>query len=134
MTKILPLDVFDEFFSAFSPHAVEYRGVVYPTVEHAYHAARYADQKIVEEICSAPGPSEAWSISQKYKAAQIPGFSERKVAVMKALMRAKCEQHEDVRRALLDSGDQEIRKHIRSGPPADGFWDDGEDGTGLFRY
>lgn len=46
-------------------------------------------------------------------------------------MQLKAEQHEDVRQALIDSGDQKIVKHIVSGPPGDSFWDDGEDGKGL---
>ena len=50
---------------------------------------------------------------------------------MKDLVRLKTEQHADIRAALFDSGELLIVKHIVTGPPADGFWDDGEDGTGL---
>ena len=49
---------------------------------------------------------------------------------MKSLMRAKAEQHEEVRKALIDSGDLVIVKHIDTYPPGDGFWDDGLDGKG----
>ena len=31
----------------------------------------------------------------------------------------------------MDTGQLEIIKHIVTYPPGDGFWDDGEDGTGL---
>ena len=47
------------------------------------------------------------------------------------LLKLKVEQHEEIRKALLDSGDLEIVKHITTYPPVDGFWDDGEDGKGL---
>ncbi len=49
---------------------------------------------------------------------------------MKKLMRARVDQHEDVRKALIDSGDLQIVKHIDTYPPGDGFWDDGPDGRG----
>jgi predicted NAD-dependent protein-ADP-ribosyltransferase YbiA (DUF1768 family) len=50
---------------------------------------------------------------------------------MKKLMSLKASQHEEVRKALLDSKDLEIVKHILTYPPGDSFWDDGEDGKGL---
>ncbi len=122
--------VFSVCFSPFTAHAIEYGGVLYPTVEHAYHAQRYADPAIREEICTARSPLMAWSVSQKYKAQQQPDFPERKVSVMKELCRAKLEQHADVRQALLESGDRAIVKHTVVGPGPDGFWDDGGDGSG----
>jgi ribA/ribD-fused uncharacterized protein len=130
MASFLPTDIFERYFSAYSAHAIERDGVLYPTVEHAYHCARYSDRSMSEEIRSARSPLQAWEISQRYKDRQSAGFVERKVSVMEELFRLKLAQHDDVRRALLDSGDIEIRKHITSGPRADGFWDDGEDGTG----
>lgn len=130
MKHTLPLEIFVTYFSAYSAHAVEYQGVVYPTVEHAYHCQRYDDPKITHEIRSARSPFKAWEISQKYKSQQRPDFIEKKVSVMEALCRAKSEQHEDVRQALVESDDLEIVKHITTGPKPDGFWDDGEDGEG----
>jgi predicted NAD-dependent protein-ADP-ribosyltransferase YbiA (DUF1768 family) len=76
-------------------------------------------------------PAKAWEISQKYKKLGKPDFGEKKLETMERLQRLKVEQHEDVRKALLDSGDMPIIKHITTGPPGDGFWDDGEDGKGL---
>jgi ribA/ribD-fused uncharacterized protein len=127
---MLPLEIFERYFSNYSAHMIDVDGVLYPTLEHAYHAARYTDPKIKEEIRTARSPFLAWKLSQHYKAMQDPSFPERKVDAMESLIRRKCEQHDDVRTALIDSGEQEIRKHITTGPPADGFWDDGDDGTG----
>lgn len=131
--KTLPLEIFYIYFSPYTAHAIEIDGVVYPTLEHAYQCARYTDPNIIEEIRTAHSPVKAWEISAKYKQFQIPEFKteEHKLVTMKRLMRLKAEQHEDVRKALEDSGDLNIVKHIVSGPPADGFWDDGEDGKGL---
>ena len=130
MQHQLPADIFVTYFSAYSAHMVEYRGVVYPTVEHAYHCQRYSDETIIAQIRDARSPFKAWEISQQYKSKQLPDFNEKKVAVMEELCRAKLEQHDDVRHALLESSDLEIVKHISTGPKADGFWDDGEDGMG----
>ncbi len=121
---------FVAYFSGYSPHMLEYRGAVYPTVEHAYHCQRYADPAVVEAIASARSPYLAWQESQKHKAHQSPDFNERKAAVMEELCRAKLEQHEDVLRELVASGEAPIIKRWSSGPPPDGFWDDGVDGTG----
>jgi ribA/ribD-fused uncharacterized protein len=123
--KILPFDLYERMLSAFSGHMVEYQGVLYPTVEHAYHCQRYSDPKIIEEIKHARSAKIAWQISQKYKAQQIPDFDTRKVEVMEDICRAKLEQHEDVREVLRDSGDAAI---IKTYP--DPFWGIGLNGEG----
>lgn len=133
MKDVLPLELFAIYFSPYTAHTIDVDGVVYPTVEHAYQCQRYTDQAIIDEIRSARSPVQAWEISSKYKHLQIPEFKEEKhkLAVMKRLMVLKADQHDDVRKALTDSGDLRIVKHISTYPPGDGFWDDGEDGSGL---
>ena len=130
--KTLPLEMFYIYFSPYTAHAIELEGEVYMTVEHAYQCQRYTDKVIIEEIKAARSPVKAWEVSTKYKHLQIPEFKdkEHKLKVMKMLMKLKALQHEEVRQALIDSGDQKIVKHIVTPPPGDGFWDDGEDGKG----
>ncbi len=130
--SIYPLEKFYIYFSPYTSHAIEIDGIVYPTVEHAYQCARYTDSKIINEISTAHSPVKAWETSTKYKYLQIPEFKSEdyKRKIMKKLMRLKADQHEEVRKALIDSGDLEIVKHIVTYPPGDGFWDDGEDGKG----
>lgn len=122
--------VFALYFSAYSPHAIEVDGVLYPTVEHACHCQRYSEKEICDEIRATKSPVEAWKISQKYKSRQYSDFNNRKMNVMETLYRAKLTQHDDVRETLLATGSSEIVKHWVSGPKPDGFWDDGEDGQG----
>ena len=131
MDNRVPPEIFAIYFSPYTAHAIEINGVVYPTVEHAYQCLRYADEKIITEIKSARSPVKAWEVSMKYKHLQIPTFRDHKLETMKMLMRARADQHEEVRKALLDSGDLQIVKHITTYPPGDGFWDDGENGEGL---
>ncbi len=130
---MLPLEIFYIYFSPYTAHAIEIDGVIYPTVEHAYQCSRYTDPKIISEILMAKSPVKAWEASSKYKHLQIPEFKdpEHKLKVMEKLMRLKAEQHEEIRKALVNSGDLEIVKHIVTYPPGDGFWDDSEDGKGL---
>ncbi|HYC79706.1 MAG TPA: NADAR family protein [Candidatus Binatia bacterium] len=131
MEQIYPLEKFFIYFSPYTAHAIEYEGVNYPTVEHAYQCLRYDDPKIIKEILEARSPVKAWETSTKYKHLQKPDFRERKLEVMKMLMRLKTEQHEEIKKALLESGNQKIVKHITTYPPGDGFWDDGVNGEGL---
>ena len=132
-TEKVPLEIFAIYFSPYTAHAIEIDGVVYPTVEHAYQCQRYTDSKIIEEIRTAHSPVKAWETSSKYKSVQIPEFKkdEYKLEAMKKIMQLKAEQHEDVRKALIDSGDKQIVKHITTDPPGDGFWEEGENGEGL---
>lgn len=133
MPHKLPLELFAIYFSPYSAHAIEVGGTLFPTVEHAYQCQRYTDAHIIEEIRKQTSPVKAWEASSKFKHLQIADFKkeEFKLAVMKKLMKIKTEQHQEVRKALLDSGNLEIVKHITTYPPGDGFWDDGEDGEGL---
>jgi ribA/ribD-fused uncharacterized protein len=131
--NIYPLEKFFIYFSPYTAHAIEIDGVVFPTLEHAYQCMRYTDKDIIEEIRIARSAVKAWEASSKYKHLQISEFKheEHKLKVMKDLMRLKAKQHEEITKALIDSGDATIIKHIVTYPPGDGFWDDGEDGKGL---
>ncbi len=123
--RIFPIDQFEKYFIPFSGHNVEYKGVLYRTAEHAYHCQRYTDPKIVEELKNARSAYIAWQTSQKYKAQQLPDFEAHKLQVMEEICRAKVEQHEDVREALLESGEDVIIKNY-----PDKLWGIGMDGTG----
>lgn len=120
-------ETFDTYFSCFSNHPVMVDGVAYATAEHAYHASRYADETVLEEITSAPTAKDAWAISQKYKHLQYPDFGDRKRSVMKEILLAKLMQHEEVQRALIETGTDEIVKE----EPEDAYWGTGRDGKGA---
>jgi len=120
-----PFYLFEKFLSPFSGHMLEYKGVLYTTVEHAYHCARYTDPAVIAEIMAARSAYLAWEVSQKYKQTQLADFDARKVAIMEELFRAKLAQHPDVEKILRESGDAELVKR-----QDDPFWGDGEDGKG----
>ena len=116
---------YEQYLSTFSSHAVEYKGVLYSTVEHAYHCQRYSDPKIQDEIRSALSAYKAWEVSQKYKSQQIENFDEQKASVMEDICRSKLAQHTDVETALRVSADSVIIKDF-----PDSFWGIGMDGSG----
>lgn len=123
--KEMPQREFELYFSCFSGHMLEYKGVLYTTVEHAYHAQRYRDPAIVAEIVATRSAFAAWKLSQTYKSQQLPDWDERKVSVMEALFREKLAQHKDVHEALMRSGSEEIIKYQE-----DPFWGVRADGVG----
>lgn len=113
-------------FSNFSAHAVTYKGVTYPTVEHAYHAQKFEDQNLRHMIMEAASPLVAWQIAQDLKSKRRADWNSVKVGILKEIIQAKIEQHDEVRQALLSTGDEEIAEIN----PNDSFWGSGQDGKG----
>ena len=114
-------------FNNFSAHAVEFRGELYPTSEHAYQAAKCTDPAGQEEIRNARSPLQAKSLAnEKYKAAKDPDWGSKKLAVLEEILRAKLAQHPEAQEALRKSG----RQTIVEDSPTDYFWGEGADGSG----
>lgn len=113
-------------FSNFSAHEVTYKGVTYPTVEHAYHAQKFEDNALLEKIMQAPSPLVAWQIAQDLKSKRRTDWDIVKVGILKELIQAKIDQHKEVQQALIATGDEEIVEIN----PNDSFWGSGQDGTG----
>lgn len=74
-------------------------------------------------MITAHSPQKSWEQSQQYKSKQIPDWDSKKLEVMEELCRAKLVQHDDVKNALLNSGDDVILKDY-----PDSFWGLGLDG------
>ena len=112
-------------FAAFS---VEWNGILWPTLEHAYQAAKFEDNSIIQRIQKARSPYEAKSIvREKELASKVsPDWNSRKVATMKALMQCKVSQHSLIKEILL--GTQKAR--LVENSPFDSFWGIGPDGDG----
>ena len=99
---------------------------MYPTSEHAYQASKFEDEELIEEVRAARSPMESKNIAKKYKDRQIKNHSEIKVGIMKEIVRAKIEQHDEVRETLLSTGDAVIIENS----PVDAFWGGGADQNG----
>lgn len=76
------------FLSNFYPAAVEYDGKPYPTVEHAYQAAKTTDRDLRYQIGRAKSAMAANQIGRNV-AFLRPGWNEMKLTVMEHLLRQK---------------------------------------------
>jgi ribA/ribD-fused uncharacterized protein len=114
-------------FNNFSAHAIEYRGLLYPTAEHAYQAAKCTDPNGKEAIRNARSPILAKQLANEtYRAARDPEWDGKKLAVVEEILRAKLAQHPEAQQALRDSGHEDIVEDS----PTDYFWGAGADGSG----
>lgn len=105
-------------FSNFSAYQVEYNGVLYPTSEHAYQAAKFTDEDLKEKVKNARSSYEAFMMTQDMKDKYRPDWYNVRVDIMEEIIRAKIDQHPHVLKKLRDSEDREIveASHL------DAFW------------
>lgn len=114
-------------FNNFSAHAIEFRGKLHPTSEHAYQAAKCTDPLGQEDIRNARSPLQAKKLANEtYRATKDPDWKTKKVAVLEEILRAKLAQHSEAQAALRESGDDDIVEDSAT----DYFWGEGADGSG----
>lgn len=95
--------------SNFSSFSLEWCGHRFPTVEHVYHWLKFIDSNDLQQaICDAKSAHEAFKIAQDNKSWRRRDWDAVKVPLMKNLLRAKCREHEYVRRKLLATGDRAL--------------------------
>ena len=84
---------------------VEFEGLVYPTSEHAYQAGKASKPAVRDWILSAPSPSlAAMAAHGLYTWDITPNWAQIKFDRMRAVLRAKFNQHADLRELLLSTG------------------------------
>jgi ribA/ribD-fused uncharacterized protein len=94
-----------EFLSNFYPSCIFYQEIWYPTVEHAFQAAKTLDTKIRYEIADLPTPGQA-----KKKGGRLvlrPNWNDMKIDVMSRLVFKKFNDPL-LRKKLLDTGEEEL--------------------------
>lgn len=104
------------FLSNFYPAEVHYDGMVYPSVEHAYQAAKTLSSAWREHIRKALTPGSA-----KYFGALVtlrPNWEEEKLTIMEGLLQDKFST-EPLRSQLLATGDAIL---IEGNTWGDRFW------------
>lgn len=97
--------------SNFSAFTLQWMGIRFDTSEAAYHWEKFKGagrDDIRAQIRLAPSAHEAFKIAERNKAYRRPDWDAVKVGVMRRILRAKAEQHEYVRRKLLETGDREL--------------------------
>ena len=104
------------FLSNFWPAEVKLDGAVYPTVEHAYQAAKTTDSAWREMIRAASNPGEAKKLGRN--APLREGWDDIKLEIMRTLVWQKFEDPY-LRLKLLATGDQAL---IEGNTWGDTFW------------
>lgn len=105
------------WLSNFFGAAVEFEGVTYPTVEHAYQAAKTLDPRQRASLLRLATPGQAKRAG--LKVTLRPGWDGMKLEVMRALLHAKFTRHPDLRDRLLATG----QAHLEEGNDwGDTYW------------
>lgn len=105
------------FLSNFWPASVQLDGVIYPTVEHAYQAAKSLDPTYRQDILACQTPGQAKRRSSKV-ALREDWTAEVRTAVMEDLLRQKF-QDPELKQMLLSTGDKKL---IEGNVWHDQFW------------
>jgi ribA/ribD-fused uncharacterized protein len=95
-----------EFLSNFYESPLRWRGNDYPTVEHAFQAAKTLDPIYRQAIATADTPGKAKRLGRK--ANLRPDWEEIKEQVMYECVSAKFSQSISLMLALLATGDEEL--------------------------
>ena len=117
------------FLSNFYEHPIEYDGLIYPTNEHAFQAAKVLDIEQREKIRNESSPSRAKFAGRHVKLRN--DWEQVKVDIMYEICKKKFED-KDLRQKLLDTGDKIL---IEGNTWNDDFWgkctDNGKNNLGL---
>jgi ribA/ribD-fused uncharacterized protein len=91
------------FLSNVYPAEVEFEGMRYPSVEHAYQAAKTLDLGERKRIAALPTAAEAKSEGRKLELR--PNWETLKFEVMEQCVRYKFTHNPQLKQMLLDTGD-----------------------------
>lgn len=94
------------FLSNFYPAEVHLGGLPYPTVEHAYQAAKTTNPEEREIIRTSPGPAMAKKLGRHVDVR--PDWETIKLEVMAELIVEKFENHPDLASKLVSTGSAEL--------------------------
>ncbi|WP_184170911.1 NADAR family protein [Sphingomonas kyeonggiensis] len=92
-------------FSNLYRREIEFEGETFPTSEHAYQAGKPRKPAVKEWLMKAPSPALlAMAAHGLYYWDVAPGWSTSKYDRMRGVLRAKFEQHPDLKELLLSTG------------------------------
>lgn len=118
-------DAYGEF-SNFARFPITLDGKRWPTSEHYFQAQKFDDPKLRETIRRAKTPMIAARMGRDRGKPLRRDWESVKVDAMTRAVRAKFEQHDDLRSLLLSTGDAKLVEHTSN----DRYWGDGGDGSG----
>lgn len=104
------------WLSNFWPCTIRFNGEIYPSVEHAFQAAKSQDPVVRKEIAQAPSPGSAKRMGRRVQLR--PGWDSMKQGVMLALLLVKF-QDPELQAKLLATGDEEL---VEGNTWGDTYW------------
>ena len=105
-----------KFLSNFYPIFIQYEGIRFPSVEHAFQAAKSDDIEIRKLFAIAPTAKEAKRFGKQVKLTE--GWDTKKIFIMKSLLEQKF-KNESMKSMLLNTGDSIL---IEGNNHGDKFW------------
>lgn len=93
------------FLSNFHLCRIEHEGIIYPSTEHAYQAAKTLDEQQRKQIANAPTPSKAKKMGRKVTLRN--DWEDVKLDVMMELVKKKF-QNKELANKLLATGSQKL--------------------------
>lgn len=103
--------------------AITFEGCVYPTAEHAYQAGKALKPAVREWILRAPTPAlAAMAAHGLYTWDVVPNWACIKVDRMRAVLKAKFSQHENLKQLLLDTGSRRLVEAGTTNNAVNRFW------------
>jgi ribA/ribD-fused uncharacterized protein len=106
-----------DLLSNFHASPIKVEGIEYPTVEHAFQAAKTMNVEQKRALAEASTPGHAKRMGKRVQLR--PDWEQVKVGIMEELMRLKFTTHADLREKLLATGDAEL---IEGNDWNDRFW------------
>jgi N-glycosidase YbiA len=113
-------------FSNFARYPVRIAGKEWPTSEHYFQAMKFKGTPHEGEVRRAPSPGAAARVGRDRRRPLRGDWESVKDGILRAVVLAKFEQHDDIREVLLGTGDEELIEHTEN----DRYWADGGDGSG----
>lgn len=98
-----------KFLSNFSSSPIRYQGITYPTVEHAFQAAKSPDESIRINISYLDTPAEAKKAGRYLKMSPdaIREWNKKRISIMEEILRIKF-QDPDLKDKLMATGSEEL--------------------------
>jgi ribA/ribD-fused uncharacterized protein len=97
------------FLSNFWPVIIPFEGKNYPSLEHAYQAAKTTNMELRKHISELPKPGKAKYFGRNLGENLRPDWTdEMRLATMTVLVRAKFLDNAGLARELLNTGDAEL--------------------------
>nr|2B3W_A Chain A, Hypothetical protein ybiA [Escherichia coli] len=116
-------------FSNFAAWPIKVDGKTWPTSEHYFQAQKFLDEKYREEIRRVSSPMVAARMGRDRSKPLRKNWESVKEQVMRKALRAKFEQHAELRALLLATAPAKLVEHTEN----DAYWGDGGHGKGKNR-